>query len=176
MYKRILSMIFIIIILGFIIFLLVRNSKDEILPVGSNLPGIEYSGISGCGKLHSEMRPVIIIYFSPTCGHCQYQLKVFNRHIKQFKNMTIYFLTTAKNFFDKKLNTNWNNLNSSTNVIFGIINKDTFKKNFGYTITPSFFFFSDKGKLKEKIKGELKLTMILKITRSLTSGRAESAV
>jgi peroxiredoxin len=61
--------------------------------------------------------PVVIVYFSPECGHCQHTAEDFNKHMSQMKN--IFFIWVS--YYDvnaiKKFSEAYH-LNQYKNVVF----------------------------------------------------------
>jgi thioredoxin-related protein len=177
MFKKILSLFFMAVILGLVIWLLWQAAKEETLPVGASLPVIAFTGKNGVQKKIEPKngRRTIVVYFSTTCEHCRYQLKAFNDHIEKLVETDIFFLTPEPYFFRDSLSGKWEHLNDVSYVQFGIIAKKNFEKSFGAAVTPSLFFFNVYGRLKEKVRGELKPQKIIEITKSLTLGQAQSS-
>lgn len=175
MTQRILSFIFIILILSLLFWLLFLGARDEILPVNSALPNIEFSTLNNVQKLKKQGEPLIIVYFSTSCEHCRYQLGAFDEHLSELSGTDLYLFTSESSFFSDSLAMHWQNLWKEKNATFGIVEAENFKNTFGSTLTPSLFFFNAQGKLKKKIHGELKPQRILDITKDLMSGQAQSS-
>jgi thioredoxin-related protein len=175
MIRKLYTLVFTFLISGLTIFLLSRVFKKEGMSVGADLPVLEIQIEHGQSIINQKKEPLLIVYFSTSCEHCRYQLNVFNLHIKEFKNIELYFLTSESDFFAKSSGRKWEELSNAANATFGIIEKDTFRELFGSAITPSLFFFDAQGKLKDKIRGEVKLQKIQMILQSLMSGQTQSA-
>jgi len=63
-------------------------------------------------------RPVVIIYFSPECGHCQHEMKEIEKNIDSLKNAFFVFVSRfpvdSIKGFEKKYNTS-----NYSNMVFG---------------------------------------------------------
>jgi len=175
MTQRLLSLVFIFIILSLLFWLLFIGARDEILPIDTELPNIEFSAIHGVKKLKKQGKPLIIVFFSTTCEHCRYQLEVFDEYLSELSGTDIYLFTSETNLYSNSSVSKWQNLLNASNVTFGIVDVENFKNTFGSILTPTLFFFTDQGKLREKIRGELKPQRIFEITKSLKSGQTQSS-
>ena len=173
MLKRLNSIFFLVICLFLLLWLIIQATKEDRLPVGSQLPELTFMAIRGEAVLHSSGKPLIVVYFSTGCEHCRYQLTVFDRHMTDLRNTNLFFLTSESDFFQVNSGIEWRNLVLSESVVFGVIAENTFSEVFGTTATPSLFFFNDSGILHEKIRGEVKAEKILEIMQNLRSGRTQ---
>ena len=99
-------------------------------------------------------KPVVLIYFSPDCGHCTTLLKQVFKQMEQFKKATIVlvsFLPVADiAAFEKQYHTN-----QYKNIIAGTEDPVLFLKNlYNLESTPFTMLFDRKGKLVISYKDE----------------------
>jgi len=160
MKKRILAIIFVILFITSILWLIIEGSKAEVLPIGSNLPAIDFLTQNGRKSFTETDNKTLIIFFSKECPHCKYELEIIDRNIVRLKDIKIYLLTADINYLISDEIKNYNNLLNSNNVAFGIVNKDEFSVKFGSSALPSLYFFNTERKLTAKIKGETKFERI----------------
>lgn len=167
MIRRIYWLIYIMLIISFVALLLIRTLKTKVLSENSKLPALEFFSFCGPTKLIHFNKPLIVVYFSSNCEHCQYQLAIFNDHIKKLHNIDIYFFTSESDFFSNNTRLQWKNLAKAENVMFGIVSQADFEELFGPITTPALFFYNSRGKLYSKNRGELKLEKIIEIIQKL---------
>jgi peroxiredoxin len=124
--------------------------------------GINYKTISGfpafpllktdSSKFNSvsvfqKGEPAVIIYFSPTCGHCQHQAEEITGRIKDFKNVQIlmvssYSMEEIQQFVASYGLDHFRNITVAQDPGF---NMGTF---FELKSLPGIFVYDKKGKLK----------------------------
>jgi peroxiredoxin len=128
----------------------------------STTRGINYKTISGfpafpllktdSSKFNSVSvfqrgEPAVIIYFSPTCGHCQHQAEEITGRIKDFKNVQIlmvssYSMEEIQQFVASYGLDHFRNITVAQDPGF---NMGTF---FELKSLPGIFVYDKKGKLK----------------------------
>lgn len=166
MKKKINTTISILLLFSGIAWLVLNGTETKVLQNGNKLPSINFITTIGNVKLESDKaNKTLVIYFSKDCSHCKYELELLNKNIDMITTTKIYLFTTDIEYLQSaeiKVNAA---LLKSTNVTYGIVNKEEFINNFGSTVTPSLFFFNKSGKLTAKIMGETKWERILKELR-----------
>lgn len=165
MKKKIIAISFIAVFIFAVVWLIIEGSRQEILPIGSRLPKIDYTTLNGNETLTTNNKnKTLIIFFSKECPHCKYELNILNENIYKLIGSRIYLFTSEKGYLqseDIKMNAS---LLSSDNVTYGIVNEKEYYSSFGSLATPSLFFFNTEGNLTAKLKGETKFERILKET------------
>jgi hypothetical protein len=161
-----------------IIYALVSNSiQEEILIQGSNLPKITFEGTMGKSMIEHELkRKIIIIWFHPDCEHCNYQMRVINDHLDEFKMCKFYFFTDDKSFPAYHHLGRWENLTTNKYVQFGIIDRSKFCSFFGPVVNPSIYIFGVDGRLMKKFYGEVKLKKLLETVDTKVAPEQQNAV
>ena len=160
MKKRITAIVFILLLIGSVVWMITEGTKPEVLPLGSKLPRINISTQNGIKTITETNEKLLIIFFSKDCPHCKYELSVLDENIEKLKEIKIYLITYDKNFLNSEDINVYQNLLESKNVTFGIVDKEEYKTKFGIIVTPSLYFFIN-GKLTAKLKGETKFERIL---------------
>lgn len=161
MKKQIMALIFILLLVGSVVWMITEGTKPEVLPLGGKLPKISITTKDGIKTIAETKGKLLIIFFSKDCPHCKYELSILNENIEKLNNARIYLLTADKNFLNSEDINVYQNLLENKNVTFGIVDKEESKRKFGDSALPTLFFFDKKGKLTAKIKGETKFGRIL---------------
>ncbi len=160
--KKIFISLFMIIFLGLIICLFIVGSRPEVLPLGSMMPQMMYrDSISTRSVTSDRIHPTIIVLFHLKCEHCIYQLKSLENRISDFSETRIYLFTVDHHFFTIKGDDRFPFLKSSSNVIWGVVDADIFRRFYGGLAMPSMYFFNKSGALTNKIRGEVRVERIM---------------
>ena len=164
MVKRIISLLFFLVLLSALGWLLRETLRPEVLPLGSELPELEYLTQNGKNYLKPDSGQVMLVMlFHPDCEHCEYQLNRFNDQSEKLDSMSLVLLTTdQKIFVNDKIKT-WPVLSQLNNVGWGIVERNHFKDLFGSFAYPSSYIFNQSGILSHKIRGEVKIEKLLSI-------------
>ena len=155
--KRITAILVLLFFMSGVGWLFVEGLTPEVLPVGSKIPEIIYQDKFG-DKLFTPVngRKTLIVYFSPDCGHCDYQLKEIERNIKRLENVRIFLFTTYNSFLEYEGEDKYPDLWDLDDVAFGIVDHDEFKSKFGSTVTPTTYIADENGEVTGKFKGRSK--------------------
>jgi hypothetical protein len=155
--KRIISIVFALIIGLTMGKLLVMALTPPILPIGAKAPQFEYKNAHGEKVIFQSHDFDIVMFFNTGCEHCVYQLELLNDNLDAFAQAQLYLLTSNEKVdeFSK-----WKHLNASERVTWGTVSLETIKTNFGKPATPSFYIFRNR-QLKTKFYGEVKLERLL---------------
>ncbi|MDH7603794.1 MAG: thioredoxin family protein [Melioribacter sp.] len=161
MKKKFINLFVICFFMVVLITAIIFGTREEILPIGAKLTEIKYIWLGDTLSIKVDAKPIMIMYFSPDCSHCEYDLMEINKRVNELKNVDVYLLTTDNKFVNKKLYEKYNNIMKMSNIKFGIVNKEEYKAKFGITVTPVFYFFNIHGKLVDKLIGEIKFSRLL---------------
>jgi peroxiredoxin len=102
----------------------------------------------------------VFILFQPDCSHCQEEAIHFEQRLEEFKDYTLYFISSsdmneimafAKNF----------QLDSKENVKFAWTASEGVLTYYGPIPTPSVYIYSD-GKLRQAFNGQTEIENIIK--------------
>jgi thiol-disulfide isomerase/thioredoxin len=105
-------------------------------------------------------KKTLLIYFNPTCDHCQYMTKQIKENKAKFGNHQLLFVTLADHKAITEFQTSYG-LQDEPNIVFLRDTKFEFENVFGAGILPSFFLYDEKGTLVKKILGEVKIEKLL---------------
>jgi len=162
MKKRITAIVFILLLVGSVVWMITEGTKPEVLPLGSRLPKISITTKRGIKTITETNEKLLIVFFSKDCPHCKYELSVLDENIEKLNNIKIYLFITDKEFLNSNDIRAYKNLLANKNVTFGVVNKEEYKQKFGSMVTPTLYFFNEERILTAKLKGETKFERILK--------------
>lgn len=102
----------------------------------------------------------VFILFQPDCEHCQHEAVQIEQHLEEFKDYTLYFISSspmeqitafAKNF----------KLDQKSNVKFAWTTNEGVLTYYGAIPTPSIYVYS-QGKLRTSFNGQTEVENIVK--------------
>ncbi len=105
-------------------------------------------------------QPVIVIGFSPWCTHCQAETRDIIKHMDQFKNTRIYYVT-AYPFDQMKIFYRAFKLARYPNIVMGRDLKNYFLPYFKATGVPYTAVFDSKKRLKVIMSGQADATKLV---------------
>lgn len=102
----------------------------------------------------------VIILFQPDCEHCQNEAVQIEQRLEEFKNYTLYFISSSPieqiNAFAKNFG-----LDDKKNVRFAWTANEGVLTYYGAIPTPSIYIYS-KGELRTSFNGQTEVENILK--------------
>ena len=111
-------------------------------------------------------RPIAIIYFSPECGHCQFEMKEIEKNMDSLKEIFFVFASfhplDSLYSFEKKYNTA-----NYPNIVMGRDTKYFFPVYFSVKFTPFFALFDSKMKFVKSYDQGVKMPELIKIVNEL---------
>lgn len=105
-------------------------------------------------------RPLIVIYFEPTCIHCELQAEWLANRINDFNHIDLLFVAweptnEIPDFRDRFFP-------QVENVYFAMDGDQEFDQLFGFSQIPTIYVYDDSNQLKKKFKKETKAERLLK--------------
>lgn len=101
----------------------------------------------------------VFIFFQPDCKHCQVEAIDIEQRLEEFKNYTLYFISSSTmesiKAFAESLD-----LDNKDNVKFAWTSTESVLNHYGPIQTPSVYIYSN-GKLKESFNGQTDIENIL---------------
>jgi thiol-disulfide isomerase/thioredoxin len=101
----------------------------------------------------------VFILFQPECDHCQQEAVEIERHLDQFKDYTLYFISSSPIPEVSKFAENYK-LNNRNNVKFAVTPGEGVLNFYGPIPTPSVYIYSN-GKLINYFNGQTTIENIL---------------
>ena len=127
------------------------------LNVGSKLPEISYIDINGKEQsITGGGMKTIVVYFSPVCDHCDYQLKELEKNIKRLRNVRIFLFTSYNEFLEYEGMNKYPDLRDMDDVVFGYVDNDEYESKFGSNVTPTTYTTDENGEVTGRFKGRTK--------------------
>lgn len=109
--------------------------------------------------------PVILMYFSPDCDHCQRQTIALLKNINDLRNVRIYLFTPMPFGDIRSFYTDYH-LTQYTNVMVGRDFRYAFYKYYNAKSFPCTVFYNDKKQLIKLYREEIDIHQILKTLHS----------
>ena len=103
----------------------------------------------------------ILVYFNSTCEHCQYEASEISKHIKEFEDVNLVFVS-EENLAEISAFAEKYSLAQYENVKFLKAPDNGFYKVFGSSPIPSIFIYDADRKLVKNYKGETKVELLMK--------------
>jgi len=104
--------------------------------------------------------PILVIFFSPDCEHCQEETKSIVENIDQLRNIKIYFVTIDP--IDRlKVFNDYYHLARYPNITVGRDYKFGFPKSFPITTTPYMVLYNRNKQQKSIIKGRTDISNLV---------------
>jgi hypothetical protein len=105
--------------------------------------------------------PAVLILFQPDCDHCQREAGEIREHLTEFKDYTLYFVSSAATDNVQKFAYEYK-LTENERVLFGVTTVSNILDNFGPIQAPSIYIYSATGKRVQEFNGEVAIEVILK--------------
>lgn len=102
----------------------------------------------------------VFVLFQPECDHCQEEAIQIEQRLEEFRNYTLYFISSAPMEQIDGFARNFR-LHEKENVKFAWTSTQGVLDNYGPIPTPSVYVYSD-GRLRQSFKGQTPIDTILK--------------
>lgn len=153
-----------------IIFLLVFYascaSKKETDKAIATLPPFDVLLIDSTTLLNSKQiptgNPIVLMYFSPECEHCQKETKEIIHNIDRLKDVRLFFVTPLSHtelvtFYKHYQLSHYKNIVAATDYNYSFYNA------FKPTDVPYWAIYNDRKELVRTIKGEVPMTELIDV-------------
>ena len=111
-------------------------------------------------------RPIAIIYFSPECGHCQFEMKEIEKNMDSLKDVFFVFASfhpiDSLYSFEKKYN-----IPSYPNIVMGRDTKYFLPIYYSVKFTPFFALYDPQGKFVKSYDQGVKMPELIKLVNEL---------
>ena len=102
----------------------------------------------------------VFVLFQPDCDHCQQEAINIEQHLKEFKDYTLYFISSSSMDQITAFAQNFK-LDKRDNVKFAWTTTEGVLNHYGPIQTPSVYIYSS-GKLKQSFNGQTEIDTILR--------------
>ena len=140
------------------------NHKNEVAENIKTIPAFSYVRINGkvfSNKDLKENIPTVFLYFNSECEHCQSEAEQIRDNIEKFANAQLVFISLEKPKEITAFATKFN-LIAYDNISFLFDSEGSFATTFDVKSLPTVVIYDKKMNLVAKIKGEIKVEVILK--------------
>lgn len=126
------------------------------------LPGFKLKTLTGSIFESDSITegPLLIVIFSPECGHCEYEISEISKSDILLSGAKLLLVTSADSNSTAKFLKQFNL--DDKKVIPLLDNDDTLYRIFGKAIVPSIYIYNKKLDLIKALYGEYKIETILK--------------
>ncbi len=153
------SMLAIYIVLGY-------NAQKRIAEGISQLPPANFQSIDGQMVALTSFDPnkaVVVRYFHPDCGYCQYEASEIAAYANHFSEIQIIMVTPDDSIQRVSQFATEYNLYEIDNLIILIDPNQKFQQTFGKATLPSTYIYDRQQKLLVRFQGETHPEAILKV-------------
>ncbi len=129
----------------------------------SSLPDFVFASPDGkkiSSKLFDNERPLVVIYFEPTCIHCRYQAEWIARKIDQLQELDFLFVAWQPTQDIPAFKERY--FPQEENIHFGVDSEEQFDDLFGFSQIPTIYIYNEQNQLVKKFKKETKPERMLK--------------
>jgi cytochrome oxidase Cu insertion factor (SCO1/SenC/PrrC family) len=128
--------------------------------------------ISAEGKLFTSTevqkknKPTVVVYFSPTCHHCQTQTADITANMKQFKDVQFLFVTPYPESDTRPFLSDYA-IEKFTNIRFGYDTSYAMARFFELQSLPGVFIYSKEGKFAKAFDTNIKPEILKETLNSI---------
>ena len=170
--KKYLKIIIPIVLIGLFCFMIYNiiskiNHKKEVAEQIKNLPKFEYQNLDESifsNKNLKENTPTIFLYFNSDCDFCNHEANEIKGNIKKLDKFQLIFVSFEKPELIKAFSEK-HELDKYDNITFIHDSKVTFATTFDVKSLPAIIIYDSKNKLIRKLKGQTKVSNILKMLK-----------
>ncbi|WP_428231168.1 peroxiredoxin family protein [Flavobacterium sp.] len=140
------------------------DHKNEINQNIKTIPKFSYKNTKGGIFTNQNLKDrtnTIFIYFNTECEYCNEEAQMIKENIDDFYESQLIFISLEKPELIKKFAQN-HQLITYDNIHFLCDDKVTFASTFDVSTLPCLILYDKNKKLIEKIKGQTKVTTLLK--------------
>ena len=143
------------------------NYKAEVAEDIKTMPPFSFKTMGGTVFSNQDLKPntsTIFINFNSTCEYCQHEAEQIKADIDQLKTVQLMFISeeTPKQINDFAINYN---LLEHDNITFLQDTDARFASIFDANSLPTLIIYGKNNQLIEKIKGQVKIPLILKLLK-----------
>jgi peroxiredoxin len=167
--KKYLKIIIPILLLGAIAFMGYKviskiEHKKEVAKNIKTIPAFSYKTIEGKAFSNQDLKekiPTVFLYFNSECEHCQSEAEQIRDNVEKFANVQLVFISFEEPKKIMAFATKYK-LIGYDKITFLCDSKVSFSTTFDVNSLPALVIYDKNKKLMSKIKGEIKVEVILK--------------
>jgi peroxiredoxin len=136
-----------------------ENKTPEAPPI-NDLPRMTVTASDQSSVNIRELKgKTMLILFQPDCDHCQREAQEIRKHLDQFDEYSLYFISAGEMPAIEQFGRTYDLLGHS-NIKFAATTAENVLSNFGPIAAPSIYIYVDQ-KLVRKFNGEVGIDLIL---------------
>lgn len=124
-----------------------------------NLYALDSSKFSSISVVEKK-EPLIIMYFSPTCSHCQHQAEEFTSHMKELKDIKILMVSSYSLTEIRQFATDYG-VNHFSNIKLGYDPEFSMGRFYDLRSLPGIFVYNKSGRLVKNFETNTTVAEIL---------------
>ena len=113
-----------------------------------------------------EGRPIILLYFSPDCEHCQKEIHGLLHHMDSLKKVQFYYIT-SDDFDEMKLFGQYYHLGKYRNITMGRDITYSFPGHFKAVAPPYLVVYDQNKRFRAALSGEVTASRVIGIVNDL---------
>jgi peroxiredoxin len=169
--KKILKITITLVLLGILSFLGYKiitklNHKKEVAKRTKIIPNFSFRTLAGKEFTQRDLKalPTIFVYFNSDCDYCQAEATKIQKHLRDFKNTQILFVSFDNKEGIQKFAKDYK-LDKEANITFLEDSKDEFSTTFDVNSIPYIVVYDENKQMLKKIKGATKVSNILDVLK-----------
>jgi len=160
---------FIVLLLGFFTYQIIIKTqhKNELKKAIQTIPNFKFTKLNNEPFTKSNLvknKKTILINFNSECHYCQAEANGIKKHLSEFKNIQIVFISSEPiekiKSFQKKYQLNIDN------IIFLQDKKDSFSEIFDTSVIPTLIIYDENQHLISKHKGLINTSRLLQLVNN----------
>lgn len=137
-----------------------QESPTPVAPATNDLPQMKVTTSDhSTVDLHNVTGKTMLILFQPDCDHCQREAQEIRKHLDEFSEYALYFISADQLPAIEQFGKDYDLLGHK-NVKFAATTVESVLGNFGPISAPSVYIYVDQ-KLVKKFNGEVEIDLIL---------------
>lgn len=140
------------------------NHKNQVAENIKTMPNFGYIGLDGNLFTEKEVKqntPILFLYFNSECEYCNEEAQMIKESISKLKEVQLFFVSFEKPEQIKAFATK-HQLLAYDNITFLYDSKVTFATTFDVKSLPCLVLYDKNQHLIEKIKGQTKVSQLVK--------------
>ena len=166
--KKILKIVIPVLIIILLVFMSYKvvskiNHKKQVAENIKKMPAFSYFTLNNeifTNENLKKGKPTLFIYFNSECDFCNHEAEMVHRNIEQLKNIQVVFISYENLEKIKSFAAKFKLLHHD-NIHFLSDSKITFATAFDVKSMPCLVLYDKENNLIEKIKGQVKIEMVL---------------
>ncbi|SEC53084.1 AhpC/TSA family protein [Tenacibaculum sp. MAR_2009_124] len=142
------------------------NHKKEVAERTQSIPEFSFETLTGSIFTENNLTkaPAIFVYFNSDCDYCQAEATKIQKHLRDFKNTQIIFVSFENKDGIQKFAKDYK-LDKEANITFLEDSKGEFSKIFDVNSIPYIVVYDNNKQLLKKFKGATKVSDILDVLK-----------